>query len=74
MPFNQGSQPHERIILMGGPGSGKTTAWLNIAELHRKTKSTSKFYVLDTDFAVERNLMGFPKLVRHGSSRDGAGL
>ncbi|RKZ12911.1 hypothetical protein DRQ53_14095 [bacterium] len=63
--------PHgiqERILLMGGAGSGKTRAWLSIADMARKTKSDAKFYVIDTDFAVERMLSaGFEKLRDYGS-------
>ena len=46
----------ERIALMGGPGGGKTRAWLSIADFARKTKSDAQFYVIDTDFAAERML------------------
>lgn len=62
MAFNNQGQPNERIILMGGPGAGKTSAYLQIADMARKTKSDSHFYVIDIDYAVDRMLMGYPKL------------
>jgi len=57
----------ERIALIGGPGGGKTRGWLSIADMARKTKSDAQFYVIDTDFAVDRMLAeGFPKLLDDG--------
>lgn len=46
----------ERILLYGGPGSGKTRAWLTLA----KKFSTSTFYVIDTEMGAERSLEEFP--------------
>lgn len=43
----------ERIIGMGGPGSGKTHTWFQIA---RHTPDHVNFYALDTDQTVERFL------------------
>lgn len=43
----------ERILGMGGPGSGKTHSWFQIA---KNTPEHVKFYVLDTDQTVERFL------------------
>jgi len=43
----------ERILYMGAWGTGKTTAWLNIAKWSLQTGSPSKFYVVDTDNALE---------------------
>lgn len=40
----------ERLLLIGGAGTGKTTAHLSIA----KKVPTSKFFVLDSDFAIDR--------------------
>lgn len=48
----------ERILLYGAPGSGKTYAWLGIADLSQKTKSPAHFHVIDTDRAALRNLKG----------------
>ena len=49
---------YERILLMGGPGAGKTHAGLKIAKLAHKTGSDARFYIVDTDFAVDRMLSG----------------
>ena len=55
--------PGTRTILAFGPaGSGKTTNWLNIAKFAQLTKSGAKVYVIDTDFAVDRMLAGYPTL------------
>lgn len=43
----------ERILGMGGPGSGKTHSWFQIL---KNTPDTVNFYVLDTDQTVERFL------------------
>lgn len=43
----------ERILAYGGPGSGKSSAWLNIAEWLERGKSEARVRVLDTDFAWE---------------------
>ncbi len=48
----------ERILLYGAPGAGKTYAWLGIADLSQKTKSSAHFHVIDTDRAALRNLKG----------------
>lgn len=42
----------ERILSVGGFGSGKTTSWLNIAKWSHDTGSDARFYVLDTDSSV----------------------
>ncbi len=46
----------ERILTMGPFGSGKTTAWLNIAKWAAATESPSRFYAIDTDNALEAML------------------
>ncbi len=43
----------ERILYFGAWGTGKTTAWLNIAKWSQETESPSKFYVIDTDNALD---------------------
>jgi len=48
--------------VFGPAGSSKTTGWLNIAKFAHLTKSPSHFYVIDTDFAVDRMLTGYPDL------------
>jgi hypothetical protein len=52
----------ERILAFGPAGSGKTTNWLNIAKFIHMTKSDSRIYVMDTDFAVDRMMAGYPNL------------
>ncbi len=62
MPFHTDG-PKERILLMGGPGSGKTRAYLSIAELLQKSGSDATVYVIDTDYAVDYMLqIGFSDL------------
>lgn len=43
---------------MGGPGTSKTTSWLNIAKWSVETNSPARFYVIDTDRTVVRMLNG----------------
>lgn len=61
MPFRT-EGPRERILLYGGPGAGKTRAYLDIANQLQKSGSDAHMYVIDTDFAVERMMTGFPDL------------
>lgn len=49
----------ERILVMGGFGSGKTSCWLNIAKWSQQSGSDAKFYVLDTDSSV-RHMVSVP--------------
>ncbi|HUW56761.1 MAG TPA: AAA family ATPase [Planctomycetota bacterium] len=46
----------ERILVMGGFGTGKTSDWLNIAKWSKETGSDARFYVLDTDASVSHML------------------
>jgi hypothetical protein len=48
----------ERILAMGGPGSGKTFSWLKLAS-HFKNAT---FYVIDSEIGAERSLKEFPQL------------
>ncbi len=43
---------------MGGPGTSKTTSWLNIAKWSVETGSDAHFHVIDTDRTVTRMLHG----------------
>lgn len=54
-----GPDVRERIMVMGGFGSGKTSCWLNIAKWSKETGSDAKFYVLDTDASV-RHMLTIP--------------
>lgn len=51
---SRGVVVNERILLMGSAGTGKTYDWLTIA----RACPESQFYVVDTDLAVDRMLMG----------------
>lgn len=46
----------ERLLAVGGPGSGKTLGWERIA-YH---SPNSKFYVIDTEIGANRSLEEFP--------------
>ena len=53
---NYGVEP-ERILLYGPEGSGKTQAWLTIADLALTAGSGETFYVADSDAGVKRSMM-----------------
>lgn len=55
--------PRERIILMGGWGTGKSNAVVSVAEYLEKTGSDAIVYVIDTTFEADRNFLGAPKNV-----------
>jgi len=57
-PAGGGEAFQERILAMGGMGSGKTTGWLSAAYWSHKTKSPAHFYVIDSDAAASRMLRG----------------
>ncbi len=54
MPLHQPGSDLERILAYGGANSGKTTAWLGIADMAYKTKSDAHFWVIDNDNATSR--------------------
>lgn len=56
----------ERILAYGGPGAGKTRAWLTIADLYVKTNSPGKFYVIDTDDTYYASVEEFPAVYDSG--------
>lgn len=62
MPLRPAFPAPERILAFGPAGSGKTTAWLDIARWSARTKSPAKFYILDTDFAVARMITSYPEI------------
>lgn len=51
-PLSEQSR-RERIMYMGAWGTGKTSAWLNIAKWSFDTGSPARFYAIDTDNALE---------------------
>ena len=57
MAFSPRYNLRERILVMGGPGTGKSYAWLTIAAMSAKTKSDAKFYCIDTDESIQRMMM-----------------
>ena len=60
-------RPRERIGVYGGSGAGKSKAWLDIAQAYLDSGLDGDFYVLDTDYAVERMLYdGYPDLLESG--------
>lgn len=46
----------ERYLGFGPEGSGKTQAWLSIANMCHQVGSPAKFYVADSDAAVKRSM------------------
>lgn len=51
------SKIRERILLIGTFGTGKSEAWYKIAEWHRKSKPTARFFIGDSDrFSADRIL------------------
>lgn len=62
MPLRPTLPAAERILAYGPAGSGKTTNLLNIAKFAHLTKSDAKFYVMDSDFAMDRMLIGYPDI------------
>lgn len=53
-----GKPIREKALLMGKAGSGKTNAWMSIADLSQQTGATRTFFAMETDRsqAVERYL------------------
>jgi hypothetical protein len=49
-------------LSFGPAGSGKTTAWLDIAKWSARTGSPARFFVLDTDFSVGRMVGSYPEI------------
>ena len=53
----------ERILSIGAYGSGKSYAWLSIAQMVQATGSPGRFFVIDSDAAIQRMLATeFPDL------------
>lgn len=53
MPLQAPTPRRERILMFGPPGSGKTSAWLNIATWLQSSGSGARVFCLDTDRALE---------------------
>src|SRR5205085_7680811 len=51
MTLHKEKSSRERILVMGGWGSGKAKGWADVAKW---SKGSCKFYVLDTDRTFER--------------------
>lgn len=49
-------------MALGPAGSSKTTGFLNIIKFSVLTKSPAKFYMIDSDFAMDRMLTGYPEI------------
>lgn len=62
MPLRPTLAAAERILCFGPAGAGKTTNLLNIAKFAHLTKSDAKFYIMDSDFAMDRMLAGYPEI------------
>ena len=62
MPLHSTDPAPERILTFGTYGSGKTTNILNVARFAHLTKATTKFFVVDTDFAMDRMMIGYPEI------------
>lgn len=62
MPLRPTLAAAERILCYGPAGSGKTTNFLNIAKFAHLTKSDAKFYIMDSDFAMDRMISGYPEI------------
>lgn len=61
MPLKQPGFLREKTLLIGGAGTGKTTAWLSIAWWAFLSKDTRTFYVLDTDDEAVLQVMNEPR-------------
>lgn len=62
MPLRPTLPAAERILIFGPGGSGKTTNFLNIAKFAQLTKSDAKFFIMDSDFAMDRMLTGYTEI------------
>lgn len=71
MPLHPAFPSPERILAFGDPGSGKTTNWLDIAKWSVRTSAPARFFVLDSDFAVDRMLPSYPEITPYVSLHTG---
>ena len=63
MPFKPSIQIPERILDIGPAGSGKTSNLLHIARLAILTGTPTRFIIGDSDFAMQRMLIGYPEII-----------
>jgi len=54
MPLHAPGPFEERILVYGAQSSGKSSAWMAIADLSLRTRSDAHFYVIDNDNATAR--------------------
>lgn len=62
MPLHPTFPAPERILDFGPAGTGKTTNLLNIAKFLHLTKSPGKVHIMDSDFAMDRMMTGYPDI------------
>lgn len=62
MPLHPTFPVAERILAYGDGGAGKTTNLLNIAKFAHLTKADIRFHIMDSDFAMDRMITGYPEL------------
>ena len=62
MPFSPPFPFRERILDIGPAGSGKTSNFLHIARFLSLTQSQSRFFIGDSDFAMEKMLISYPEV------------
>lgn len=58
MPLHNPTNLNERILAVGSFGCGKSTGWLQTAYRSQITGSDARFFVLDTDDAIQRMVSG----------------
>jgi hypothetical protein len=65
MPFSPPFSTRERILDIGPAGSGKTSNFLHIARFLSLTNTPSRFFIGDSDFAMDRMLASYPETHPH---------
>lgn len=66
LPLRMNKGIKEAILLYGASGSGKTKAWLDMANKIYKSGSPAHFFAIDTDYAVALNGEHYPELMDSG--------
>jgi hypothetical protein len=62
VPFKPSFPIKERILDLGPAGSGKSTNFLHIAQMCAITGTNNRFWIGDSDFAMERMLIDYPAI------------